>query len=68
LLNSPQEPEDGWRPPWERGLIAAVVLVSGVVAALVGVITASWAQRRRLLSTVMVRVGRQEGRGVGANS
>ncbi|KIY94478.1 hypothetical protein MNEG_13483 [Monoraphidium neglectum] len=47
------EPEDGWRPPWERGLIAAVVLVSGVVAALVGVITASWAQRRRLLSTVM---------------
>jgi hypothetical protein len=49
------EPWAGWRPPWERGLIAAVVLGNALVAMLVGMITASWAQQRRLLGTVMVR-------------
>ncbi|KAI8471632.1 MAG: hypothetical protein J3K34DRAFT_416719, partial [Monoraphidium minutum] len=47
------EPEEGWRPPWERGLIATVVLASAVTAGLVGVIMASWAQQRRLLGSVM---------------
>jgi len=65
------EPWDGWRPNWERPLIAAVVLSNAIVAALVGMIAASWAQQRRLLNDVMVRrcggcgpVGMGVGRGV----
>lgn len=48
------EPQDGWRPDWEQGLIAAVVLGSFMVAALVAIIMASWAQQQRLLGDVLV--------------
>lgn len=49
------EPQEGWRPAWERGLMAAVVLCSAMFAGLVGIIMASWAQQRKLLDEVMVR-------------
>ena len=39
---------------WEHPLIAAVVLVSAIMGALVGTIMASWAQQKRLLGDVMV--------------
>lgn len=52
------EPEAGWRPAWERGVLAAVALASALMAALVGVIMASWAQQRHLLDEVMDRNGR----------
>lgn len=48
------EPVDGWRPPWEAGVIAAVVLGSLLVSILVGIIMASWAQQQCLLGEVMV--------------
>lgn len=52
------EPEEGWRPAWEQGLVAAVVLASLIMALLVGIIMASWAQQRRLLGDVLVRAAR----------
>lgn len=67
------EPDRGWRPPWETGLLAGVALAAAVTAALVGTIAASWAQQRRLLRTVTVRLrgrrggpGGQGGGGLGA--
>jgi hypothetical protein len=48
------EPQGGWRPHWERGTIAAVVLGNLLVAVLVGMLMASWAQQQRLLEEVMV--------------
>jgi hypothetical protein len=59
------EPEGGWRPPWEQGVIAAVVLGSGLLAAMVGIIAASWAQQKRLLGNVMVRGSAGCGLGAG---
>ncbi|GBF87741.1 hypothetical protein Rsub_00452 [Raphidocelis subcapitata] len=49
------EPANGWRPAWERPGIAAVVLGSGLMALMVGLIAASWAQQRHLLGAVMDR-------------
>lgn len=48
------EPQDGWRPSWERGLIAVVVLCSFVVAVLVATLMASWAQQQKLLGDILV--------------
>lgn len=48
------EPEGGWRPSWEQGLIAAVVLGNVLMAVLVGIIVAGWAQQQRLLDDVLV--------------
>eukprot|EP00878_Enallax_costatus_P013393 GHUV01014005.1.p1 GENE.GHUV01014005.1~~GHUV01014005.1.p1 ORF type:complete len:832 (+),score=111.45 GHUV01014005.1:893-3388(+) len=47
------EPQSGWRPSWEKGLIAVAVLCSFVVAVLVATIMASWAQQQKLLGDVM---------------
>lgn len=49
------EPQGGWRPSWEHGAIAAVVLGSAVLALLVATIMALWAQQQRLLGDVLVR-------------
>lgn len=49
------EPEDGWRPDWEKGVMAAVVLGCLLMSLLVGIIMASWAEQIRLLGDVMVR-------------
>lgn len=48
------EPEDGWRPDWEKGVMAAVVLGCLLMSLLVGIIMASWAEQIRLLGDVMV--------------
>jgi hypothetical protein len=48
------EPALGWRPAWERGLMATAVLGSVIIAVLVGTILASWAQQQKLLAKVMV--------------
>jgi hypothetical protein len=60
------EPADGWRPGWERPATAAVVLGSGLMALMVGLIAASWAQQQHLLGAVLVRAawlvfGKQRG-------
>ncbi len=47
------EPEAGWTPSWQTGMIVLVVLGSTVLALLVAVIMASWAQQKRLLNEVM---------------
>ncbi|WIA08278.1 hypothetical protein OEZ85_007721 [Tetradesmus obliquus] len=49
------EPQGGWRPSWEHGAIAAVVLGSAVLALLVATIMALWAQQQRLLGDVLER-------------
>jgi hypothetical protein len=49
------EPEEGWRPEWEQGVLAAVVLGCLLMSLLVGIIMASWAEQIRLLGDVMVR-------------
>jgi hypothetical protein len=49
------EPEEGWRPDWEKGVMAAVVLGCLLMSLLVGIIMASWAEQIRLLGDVMVR-------------
>jgi CHASE1-domain containing sensor protein len=48
------EPALGWRPAWERGLMATAVLGAAIIAVLVGTIMASWAQQQKLLGEVMV--------------
>jgi hypothetical protein len=48
------EPEGGWRPPWEDGLIAAVILGNLIVALMVAIIMALWAQQAHLLGNVLV--------------
>jgi CHASE1-domain containing sensor protein len=50
------EPEGGWRPSWEQGAIAAVVLGSVILSLLVATIMALWAQQQQLLGDVLVRV------------
>jgi hypothetical protein len=50
-------PVDGWYPGWERGLVALVVLGSFVLAVLIAIIMASWAQQGRLLQDVLVGGG-----------
>jgi CHASE1-domain containing sensor protein len=48
------EPALGWRPAWEKGLMATAVLGALIIAVLVGTIMASWAQQQQLLAEVMV--------------
>ena len=48
------QPEQGWRPSWEQGLIAAVIVGSFVMGILVAIIMALWAQQARLLGEVLV--------------
>lgn len=47
------EPAEGWTPAWEAGMIVLVVLGSGVLAILIAIIMASWAQQRALLKDVL---------------
>lgn len=47
------EPEGGWRPDWEKGVLAAVVLGCLLMSLLVGIIMASWAEQRRLFGDVL---------------
>lgn len=49
------EPQDGWRPSWEHGAIAAVVLGSLILSLLVAIIMALWSKQHQLLGDVMVR-------------
>jgi hypothetical protein len=49
------EPEAGWRPVWEKGVMAAVVLGCLLLSLLVGILMASWAEQQRLLGDVLVR-------------
>jgi hypothetical protein len=49
------EPQGGWRPSWEQGAIAAVVLDSLVLSLLVATSMALWVQQQRLLGDVLVR-------------
>lgn len=51
------EPEQGWRPEWEHGVMAAVVLGCLLMSLLVGIIMASWAEQKRLLGDVLVSPG-----------
>ena len=48
------EPAQGWRPPWEQGLIGAVIIGNLILAVLVAIIMALWAQQARLLGDVLV--------------
>ena len=48
------EPEHGWRPFWEQGLIGAVIIGNFILAVLVAIIMALWAQQARLLGDVLV--------------
>jgi hypothetical protein len=50
------EPQGGWRPSWEQGAIAAVVLGSWILSLLVATIMALWVQQQRLLGDVLVRM------------
>lgn len=52
------EPEAGWRPVWEKGVMAAVVLGCLLMALMVGIIMASWAEQQRLLGDVLVSSAR----------
>ncbi|KAJ9524730.1 hypothetical protein QJQ45_024366 [Haematococcus lacustris] len=47
------EPAEGWTPAWEAGMIVLVVLGSGVLAILIAIIMASWAQQGALLQDVL---------------
>jgi hypothetical protein len=49
------EPEAGWRPVWEKSVMAAVVLGCLLMSLLVGILMASWAEQQRLLGDVLVR-------------
>ncbi|GFH10258.1 uncharacterized protein HaLaN_05539 [Haematococcus lacustris] len=48
-------PAEGWAPAWEAGMIALVVLGSVVLAILIAIIMAFWAQQAALLTDVLVR-------------
>ncbi|GFH21021.1 uncharacterized protein HaLaN_18240, partial [Haematococcus lacustris] len=47
------EPAEGWTPAWKTGMLVLVVLGSGVLAILIAIIMASWAQQRALLKDVL---------------
>lgn len=49
------EPLEGWRPSWEKGLNAAVILGSFIVAALVQALLHFHLLQRRLLQAYVVR-------------
>ncbi|KAJ9511825.1 hypothetical protein QJQ45_004378 [Haematococcus lacustris] len=46
-------PAEGWAPAWEAGMIALVVLGSVVLAILIAIIMAFWAQQAALLTDVL---------------